>query len=65
MPSSELLSKYAEVAVRVGVGLEPGQRLLIGSSVGVVDFTRHLVDAAYRSGASNVDVITFRLSAAC
>lgn len=57
MPSSDLLSKYAEVAVRVGVGLESGQRLLISSSVDVVEFTRHLVDAAYRAGASNVDVM--------
>ena len=57
MPSSDLLSKYAEVAVRVGVGLEPGQRLLIRSSVEVVEFTRHLVDAAYRAGASNVAVM--------
>ena len=57
MPSSDLLSKYAEVAVRVGVGLEPGQRLLIRSSVEVVEFTRHLVDAAYLAGASNVDVM--------
>jgi aminopeptidase len=57
MPSSVLLSKYAEVAVRVGVGLESGQRLLIRSSVDVVEFTRHLVDAAYRAGASNVDVM--------
>lgn len=57
MPSTDLLSKYAEVAVRVGVGLETGQRLLIRSSVEVVEFTRHLVDAAYRAGASNVDVM--------
>ncbi|HEY5652281.1 MAG TPA: aminopeptidase, partial [Acidimicrobiia bacterium] len=48
MPSSELLSRYAEVAVRVGVGLETGQRLLISSSVEVVELTRHLVEAAYR-----------------
>jgi aminopeptidase len=57
MPSTDLLSKYADVAVRVGVGLEPGQRLLITSSIAAVEFTRHLVDAAYRSGASNVDVM--------
>lgn len=57
MPSSDLLSRYAEVAVSVGVGLEPGQRLLITSSVEVVEFTRHLVEAAYRAGASNVDVM--------
>lgn len=57
MPSTELLSKYAEVAIRVGVGLETGQRLLITSSVEVVEFTRHLVDAAYRAGATNVDVM--------
>ena len=57
MPSTDLLSKYAEVAVRVGVGLEPGQRLSIRSSVEAIEFTRHLVDAAYRAGASNVDVM--------
>lgn len=57
MPSSELLAKYADVAIRVGIGLQAGDRLLIQSSVQAVEFTRVLVDRAYAAGAVNVDVL--------
>ncbi len=57
MPATELLTKYADVAVQVGVGLEPGQRLTIGASVDAAPFVRLLVEAAYRAGAVNVDVL--------
>ncbi len=57
MPSSELLAKYADVAIRIGIGLAPGDRLLINSSVDAVKFTRILVEQAYEAGAVNVDVL--------
>lgn len=57
MPSSELLAKYADVAIRIGIGLTPGDRLLINSSVDAVEFTRTLVEQAYEAGAVNVDVL--------
>lgn len=57
MPSSELLAKYADVAIRVGIGLEPGARLLISSPLSAAEFARTLVEQAYEAGAANVDVL--------
>lgn len=52
-----MLEKYAEVAVEVGMGLKPGDRLLIRSSVEAIDLTRLIVETAYAAGAVNVDVL--------
>ena len=57
MPSGELLAKYADVAIRVGTGLQEGDRLLVRSSVEALDLTRLLVEKAYAAGAANVDVL--------
>ena len=57
MPSKDLLEKYATVAVNVGLGLGPGDRLIIYAPMATLEFTRLLVREAYRSGASNVDVL--------
>lgn len=57
MPSAEVLSKYADVAIHVGLGLKPADRLLINSSIDALEFTRILVDRAYGAGAVNVDVL--------
>jgi len=54
------LQLYADVAIKVGLNLQPGQRLLvrnIGSIVSITPFMRHLTKAAYRAGARFVDVI--------
>ncbi len=57
------LRTYAELAVRVGLNLRPGQRLLINnpSTRGVLLHTaplvREIAQAAYRAGARYVDVI--------
>ena len=56
MPSEEQLDKYADVAVRVGIGLQAGDRLLVRSSTDAVDLTRRVVDQAYAAGAVTVDV---------
>lgn len=52
-----MLDSYAELAVKVGVGLKPGQRLVLRSSVENVDLARRVVAAAYRAGASLVDLL--------
>lgn len=57
MPSKQMLAKYAAVAVNVGVGIGPGDRLIITAPVTTLAFTRLLVREAYRAGASNVDVL--------
>jgi aminopeptidase len=57
------LASYADLAIHVGLNLQPGQRLLItnASSGGVVleaaPLVRQLAAAAYRAGARFVDVL--------
>ncbi len=59
----QLLRKYAEVIVRVGLNLRPGQRLILhnGRTRGVVlaaaPLVREVTRAAYEAGARYVDVI--------
>src|SRR5262245_33490145 len=66
MPSFEQnLEKYAEVIVKVGLNLQPGQRLLIGASafsnmgapLESVALVRAVTTKAYDAGARYVDVI--------
>lgn len=45
---------YAEVAIRVGVNLQPGQELMIGAKLEHAPFVRALTDQAYRAGARYV-----------
>ncbi|GAU78160.1 aminopeptidase [Fusibacter sp. 3D3] len=49
-----LLKKYAEVAIRVGVNLQPGQPLIINAPVTALEYVRALTEVAYLSGASLV-----------
>jgi aminopeptidase len=57
------LAQYAEVALKVGLNLQPGQRLLItnvssgGVTLEAAPLVRQLAAAAYRSGARFVDVL--------
>ena len=57
------LQKYAELAVRVGVNLRPGQRLLVRapSPYGVAfehaPLVHYIAEAAYKAGARYVDVL--------
>lgn len=57
MPTAEELSRYADVALKVGLGLAPGDRLVVSSSIDARDFTELIVETAYANGALNVDVI--------
>ena len=62
-PSQDSLQKYAELVVRVGLNLHAGQRLVINSPTtrGVLlhnaPLVREVAKAAYRAGASYVDVL--------
>lgn len=51
------LAKLAEVAVRVGLGLQPGQELVMTAPVETLKLARLITDAAYRAGASLVTTI--------
>lgn len=55
-----MLDRYADLTVRGGINLQPGQVLMIGGpsavSTEAVDFVRRLTRAAYDAGASRVHV---------
>jgi aminopeptidase len=51
------LAPYAELAVRVGVNLQPGQRLAINALVEHAPLVRAVAREAYAAGASFVDAL--------
>jgi aminopeptidase len=57
------LEQYADLAIKVGLNLQPGQRLFItnvssgGVTLEAAPLVRHLAAAAYRAGARFVDVL--------
>ena len=50
------LDRYAELTVKVGINLQPGQRLLINAPILSAPFTRLVVQHAYQLGAPYFDV---------
>lgn len=54
--NSERLAKYARLALESGVGLQPGQRLLISSQINAAPLVRSISDLAYRMGSRYVSV---------
>jgi aminopeptidase len=50
------LEKYAELAVKVGVNVQPNQTLVINTSLDSAEFVRLVVRKAYEAGALNVIV---------
>jgi len=50
------LERYAELIVRVGVNLQPGQTLFVNAQVEHLELARALAKAGYRAGARYVDV---------
>src|SRR5205814_5172931 len=48
------LSRYAELVLRVGCNLQPGQELFLEGKVEHVEFVRKLTESAYRLGATYV-----------
>jgi aminopeptidase len=55
--SDERLERYAELAVRVGVALEPGQLLVVTAFPEHAPLVRAIARVAYREGARYVDVV--------
>jgi aminopeptidase len=51
------LAAYAEVAIRVGLNLQLGQRLVIDASIEAAPMVRRIASEAYRAGAELVDVL--------
>lgn len=51
------LDAYAELLVKVGVNVQPGQKLIVRSSTAAVDLTRRVVELAYRAGSPYVEVL--------
>lgn len=54
--SQELMRRYADIAVRVGINIEKDQDVYIGGLVEHVPFARELTRAAYEAGARHVSV---------
>lgn len=53
----QMLDRMAEVAVRVGLNLQPGQDLILTAPAGALPLVRRVVAAAYRAGAGLVTPI--------
>ncbi|MCB1408404.1 MAG: aminopeptidase [Rhodobacteraceae bacterium] len=51
------LDRLAEVAVRVGLNLQPGQDLVLTASVGALPLVRRIAEQAYKAGAGLVTPI--------
>ncbi|SET14586.1 aminopeptidase [Paenibacillus sp. NFR01] len=51
-----LLEKYAELVVKVGVNVQPGQVLMVNAPLETVQLTRLIVSKAYEAGAKYVMV---------
>jgi len=52
----KLFEKYAALAINIGVNVQPGQGLVVRSSLSSAPFTRKIVQKAYEAGAKNVIV---------
>lgn len=55
--TAELMQRYADVAVRVGVNLQEGQDLLIQGKLEHAQLVRVLTESGYRAGARYVTVV--------
>ena len=53
----ELLKKYADVVVRIGLNLQKGQRLLVRGILDDAPLIRKVTESAYKAGAMYVDVL--------
>ena len=63
-PADEMLEKYAELIVKVGLNIQPGQKLLMvdssrnhGIPISAYPLVRKVARIAYQAGAAYVDVI--------
>ncbi|HKJ28327.1 MAG TPA: aminopeptidase [Anaerolineales bacterium] len=51
------LKDYADVVIKLGANVQPGQRVMIWAWVENADFVRILAESAYQAGASFVEVV--------
>src|SRR5688500_16541029 len=51
------LQKYAELAVKIGANIQPGQRLIIRASIDNAPLVRRITASAYQAGARLVEVL--------
>ncbi len=51
------LRRYADLLLKVGVNLQPGQKLMVRTSTEAVELTRLVVEAAYKMGSPYVEVM--------
>lgn len=56
MVTTAMLQKYAELAVRTGANIQPGQLLVLNAPVDCAPFARLCVEAAYGAGAGEVEL---------
>ena len=54
--ADDRLARYAELAVRVGANVQPGQTLFVAAEIEHAPLARALARAAYRAGARYVDM---------
>ena len=54
---AENLNQLADVAVNVGLGLKPGQELVMTASIDALPLARRITEHAYRAGASLVTTL--------
>lgn len=54
MPHNALLDRYAELAVKSGLNVTPGQEVLITAPLDAVPLVRRITEHAYRAGATLV-----------
>ncbi len=55
LPLEQVLEKYAELIVKVGLNLRAGQRLIIQSPLAGAPLARYVAASAYKAGARLVD----------
>jgi len=56
MPDDDRLERFAELAVRVGVNVQPGSFVLLRTDIAHLEIARAVVERAYVAGASWVEV---------
>src|SRR5580704_2960720 len=59
MPGEDYLEPLAELIVRLGANVQPGQIVAIGSEPGKEALARAIAESAYAHGAKFVDVAVF------
>jgi leucyl aminopeptidase (aminopeptidase T) len=60
-PRAEFLRRYANVAVRVGANVQPGQPVQVFAAVEHVPLARALGQSAWEAGASDVQLVYYDL----